>query len=202
MVKSSFVKFFVDRDIFGSPVTVLYKGSDTYKTIMGALCTVLVIVLVLVNSFILAQGYISQSRQTETAQNVYLDLYNAGKFYLEENKVRMRIASFTNYKGIPENIGRFRVQHEKTDKEGNNQINEIPLQVCSQEEKDKVFDYFANRGESLILLDDMELHCFDHSDIYLEGDKMHDGQNFSQIHIDFVHCSLEKENPDQDCIMD
>ena len=59
MAKSSFVKFLVNRDVFGQPITVLYKGQETYRTKMGAFCTILVSVLVLVNSIMLAQGYIS-----------------------------------------------------------------------------------------------------------------------------------------------
>ena len=33
------MKWAVDFDIFGHPVTVFYKGSDTYKTKLGFLCT-------------------------------------------------------------------------------------------------------------------------------------------------------------------
>ena len=62
MAKGSFVKFLVKRDIFGNPVSVSYKGSDKYKTIMGAVCTVFVTVLILINTVILIQDYTSQSR--------------------------------------------------------------------------------------------------------------------------------------------
>lgn len=84
MVKSSFKKFLVNLDIFGQPITVLYKGSDTYKTKIGALCTILVTVLILINTVMLAKGYINNSRQTETTQTIFFDTFNAGKFYLEE----------------------------------------------------------------------------------------------------------------------
>ena len=62
MVKSSFMKFLVDRDIFGEPITVLYKGSNTYKTKIGAFCAISVTVLMLMNALILAKGYINQGR--------------------------------------------------------------------------------------------------------------------------------------------
>lgn len=54
MGKASLVKFLVDRDIFGQPITVLYKGSETYKTKSGAFCTILVSALVLINTVMLA----------------------------------------------------------------------------------------------------------------------------------------------------
>ena len=59
MAKSSFTRFFVDRDIFGRPITVLYKGSDKYKTKIGAVCTLVVIVLLLIDTTILVNGYIT-----------------------------------------------------------------------------------------------------------------------------------------------
>ena len=34
-----------DYDIFGHPVTVFYKGSDTYKTKLGTLCSLGVFIL-------------------------------------------------------------------------------------------------------------------------------------------------------------
>ena len=57
------MKFLQERDIFGQPVTVLYKGSDVYKTKMGALCSLLVTILILVNVAILTEGFMDGSKQ-------------------------------------------------------------------------------------------------------------------------------------------
>ena len=65
MTKAGFVKFLVNRDFFGQPITVLYKGNEKYKTKLGAFCTILVTVLVLINTVILVKDYINFSRQTE-----------------------------------------------------------------------------------------------------------------------------------------
>ena len=53
MTKAGFVKFLVNRDFFGQPITVLYKGNEKYKTKLGAFCTILVTVLVLINTVML-----------------------------------------------------------------------------------------------------------------------------------------------------
>ena len=45
----SFTKWLTERDIYGVPITVLYKGSDVYKTRMGAMCTILTYALLLVS---------------------------------------------------------------------------------------------------------------------------------------------------------
>ena len=41
MTLSRIVLFGVKRDIYGLPITVLYKASDVYRTKMGALTTLL-----------------------------------------------------------------------------------------------------------------------------------------------------------------
>ena len=58
---------------------------------MGAFCTVIVSVLVLINTIILVSGYTSQSRQTESSQTIFFDQFKAGKFYLEDYKTRFTI---------------------------------------------------------------------------------------------------------------
>lgn len=45
-----------DLDIFGHPVTVFYKGSDTYKTRLGVLCTFAVYTLTLSYMYIQLGG--------------------------------------------------------------------------------------------------------------------------------------------------
>jgi transglutaminase-like putative cysteine protease len=40
-------KFFKKIDVFGAPVGVNYNGSETYQTKMGACCTLLSILIVL-----------------------------------------------------------------------------------------------------------------------------------------------------------
>ena len=39
---SALYKFFVALDVYGKPVTVNYRGLDTYKTCLGALFTLVV----------------------------------------------------------------------------------------------------------------------------------------------------------------
>ena len=85
MAKNSFTKFFIERDIFGKPITVLYNGSEAYKTKLGAVCTILVILLSLVNIIILTKGFLDSSNQKESTQFLRLDRRNSGKFYLTEN---------------------------------------------------------------------------------------------------------------------
>ena len=44
-------KYITGYDQFGVPITVNYKGDDTYKTFFGAICTICVIILMLMFTF-------------------------------------------------------------------------------------------------------------------------------------------------------
>ena len=66
MPKSSFTNFLLNRDVFGQPISVMYKGNDTYRTKMGVLWTFLITVLVIVNTVSLVEGFMDGSRQTES----------------------------------------------------------------------------------------------------------------------------------------
>ena len=66
MPKSSFTNFLLNRDVFGQPISVMYKGNDTYRTKMGVLWTFFITVLVIVNTVSLVEGFMDGSRQTES----------------------------------------------------------------------------------------------------------------------------------------
>ena len=79
------MRWVVERDIFGAPITVLYKGSDVFKTRLGALFTVLTYTLLLFNLVALVTAFFDGSKQEEKSQTIALDRYNAGKYYLNGN---------------------------------------------------------------------------------------------------------------------
>ena len=81
-MKNRLIKFLVERDIYGQPISVLYKGSDVFKTKMGALCTILTYCLLLINGITLVEGFLDNSRQQESAQTQFYDAYKAGVFSL------------------------------------------------------------------------------------------------------------------------
>ena len=61
-MKNSFSKFLLNRDIFGLPITVVYKGDSVFKTHMGAAFTLLTYALLLVNVLSLTQSFIDGSK--------------------------------------------------------------------------------------------------------------------------------------------
>ena len=51
-------------DFYGHPVGVHYRGSGTYKTKLGALCSLITVVLVLINTFSICTKFINNTGQT------------------------------------------------------------------------------------------------------------------------------------------
>lgn len=62
---SRFIEYLVDKDIYGQPVTVNYKGSDSFKTSFGSFCSLLTYVLILFNFTTLVRGFMDGSKQSE-----------------------------------------------------------------------------------------------------------------------------------------
>ena len=52
-------------DFYGHPVGVNYRGSHTYGTKLGALCSIMTTVLICINSATLIASFANKSDQTE-----------------------------------------------------------------------------------------------------------------------------------------
>ena len=125
---SKFAKFFVRRDIFGQSITVNYKGSEAYRTKLGAFCTIATYVLILINGVALVQGFFDGSKQQESSQTMIYDRFDEGKLWLDESQISIRTATF---RPIPPQIGRLRMRQFI----GGNDSKLIDLKNCNQEER-------------------------------------------------------------------
>ena len=86
-MKNSFVKFIVEQDIYGQPISIFYKGSDVFQTKMGSLCTLLTYTLLMVYGIALTEAFLDNSKQTESVQTLYYDRFNEGEFKLSEQSL-------------------------------------------------------------------------------------------------------------------
>ena len=57
--------FLVSQDIFGSPIGVHYRGDGSYQTRLGAFCTIVTYVLIVINTTALIQAFLDNSKQEE-----------------------------------------------------------------------------------------------------------------------------------------
>ena len=53
------------QDVYGHPVGVHYKGSDTYKTRLGAFCTLATYALIFFNLTVLIVAFMNESKRDE-----------------------------------------------------------------------------------------------------------------------------------------
>ena len=105
-MSSTFRKFVTAFDIYGWPINMNYHGNELYRTLMGSFCSLVTIVVILVNFATLAISYLDGSRQTEKHQALDFDRYHAGQFSLSDNLFDLKVLV---YAPIPENIGRLRM---------------------------------------------------------------------------------------------
>ena len=101
---SRFLSWIVDKDIFGQPVGVNYEGSDSFKTKVGALITVLTYLVMLMNLSTLLTAFADGSRQEENQATSVIDKFITGPHNLQENQFEVAIIRFWS---LPQNIGRL-----------------------------------------------------------------------------------------------
>jgi hypothetical protein len=61
------------QDIFGEPISLNYNGCDTFKTIPGAILTIVTKVFLLGTFYVMVSYILEQSNWTMTDQTVVLD---------------------------------------------------------------------------------------------------------------------------------
>ena len=81
--------FLKDRDIFGYPIGVQYRGSKTYKTWLGTMCTFTVWILILVNAVTLSKALIDTSRLEEKYSQSKIDRFHEDPYKLVENNLEL-----------------------------------------------------------------------------------------------------------------
>ena len=74
-MRQRLLELFKDVDIFGHPIKINYRGSDTYKTKLGAFVTLLTYALIIFNTITLIQAFLDHSNQEENNQFERYDRY-------------------------------------------------------------------------------------------------------------------------------
>ena len=187
----SFTKWLTERDIYGVPITVLYKGSDVYKTRMGAMCTILTYALLLVSLISLTQSFIDRSKQESNSQTLFFDRYNAGRFYLEENNFKI---SFGTPYAIPDKIGRLTMKIVKNNGEG--QI--VPLEPVDQKNRQIELDFWKEHGNELDPDKVSFLTPSNYADLYIEGEGTYNTR-FTYITFELEMCYWGNYKAEEPC---
>ena len=97
---------FKSIDIFGHPISVNYRGEDTFKTRLGAFFTIVVYTLMIFNLVQLSIAYVDGSKQEEKNRVQLFDRNQAGPFNLAENHFEVRILPNV-FSYLPPRIGEY-----------------------------------------------------------------------------------------------
>ena len=84
-------KYIVSYYRFGVAVGVLYKGDDHYKTRLGALFSIAVYVLVIINLVNFITAFLDGSRLNESAQTLKCDTFDSELYNLYDMSFEIEV---------------------------------------------------------------------------------------------------------------
>ena len=84
-------EFLLDQDIYGHPISVHFKGKNTYNTWLGVFCTLIVYAVVFKSFIVLGSGFIDGSRQDEKINTEKYDRFDSKAMYLDEMGVKIYV---------------------------------------------------------------------------------------------------------------
>ena len=99
------VKIITELDLFGHSVGIMFKGDPTYKTLLGAVTTIGLYVIMIANFVLLITAYHDGSRQEQKNGYRKIDRHFSEAYYLDENN--FELSFFTTFP-IPPELGRMK----------------------------------------------------------------------------------------------
>ena len=82
----AFLSKFKQIDRFGQQIEIHYKGKTSYQTICGAIATLFVYSLILVNTINISLDFINNDNQKENVRTSIKNIEDQGTQYLADNK--------------------------------------------------------------------------------------------------------------------
>ena len=91
-------------DLFGQPIRVNYKGSTTFQTVLGGICTLLYAVMILINFYQLSVAFKDGSNDKHAFSTKVFNRYKSEAFNLSENGVELAATSLESF---PKDMGEW-----------------------------------------------------------------------------------------------
>ena len=155
-------------DMFGTSITVNYRGSEHYSTILSSIVSIAVIILIVTNFILLTIGYLNGSKYEAKSTSIQINGFDSKKYYLSENN--FKVAAFylvedkvtdTTKKGqISKLMNQFEwvaLQKEPYSCDSHNSVPECfkPKEIgafgeCSDEEREEINIFQSQAAEANI----------------------------------------------------
>ena len=87
-----FGKFLEKFDIYGYPISLQYRGGETYRTAFGGVLTVITLTLICINTVDIITQYFDHSAQQEQSNTIQEDLFNMEPIKIDESMMDIVIA--------------------------------------------------------------------------------------------------------------
>ena len=188
------VQYFTEIDIFGAPISLQYRGRDTYKTRVGALLSLATYTIVIVVLLQKCVELMDGSAQEEVVKEVRVNMYDDAYPY-ELNKLNFTF--FLNSgQVLPPEIGRWRAYYVFT--KGSEELN---ITDC-REQIDWIVQFWKDKDVKAIWIERyMEKSvCVNYDQITLIGSESGD-IDYQGLRVEFEHCRLSPdENIRQNCL--
>ena len=90
--------------MYGQAIRVHYKGYDSFRTWPGAICSLAVNVLILVNLVTLTTAFFDNSKQEQKSQSTTFDVFNSEEVKLRDFSTRIY---FVPWEPASPNVGEY-----------------------------------------------------------------------------------------------
>ena len=97
----------VDQDIYGHQIGVHYQGSDTFKTKLGALCSILTYTIIIANFITLVVDFKDNNRWEIASTELTFDRFNSDNYTLADNRFEIKLLYIGPFP-MTEDYGRWR----------------------------------------------------------------------------------------------
>ena len=201
MVKFALAKFLKDCDVFGHPISVYYKGEETYPSVLGGVLTVavqiLTLILVLISVkeiWLMEDPTITQYAKPITMQNrkeigdVNFADYGQHGYVIAIAAQVQGTYNGRNYTTLPPEVGRLAAFETFFGGRVTNET-EIPFSPCEEIIPEETL---AKSGQEFKQgIASGTIQCIDPADVTVNfySDQLGDGKQF--FRFKFVACSAE-----------
>ena len=101
--------FITSLDIFGHPIGINYRGEGTFKTLLGSFCTVLITVLMTINTVTLTTAYRDNSKLERSTQQTTYVPFDESAFNFTDYQTEITIT----ISNLPKDIGMVNLYQNK-----------------------------------------------------------------------------------------
>ena len=217
-------QFILDRDLFGHPITVHFRGKNTYGTWLGSFCTLAAYILMFVNVVLLGTSYRDGYKQEEMVDFQYFDRFDSPRYYLHENGVNITLFApkivdirdendgrwiSSYYEPLRPEIGAYWITQYYPCDEGDDECkssakgrNErrFEFKDCPEQQRADLNAYWNERNKSWLDLGLTAQCILDDTErtLHIQGDA-NARTTSSKLQINFVACKNDTATPNLVC---